>query len=225
MCNAKGFIFAEFSVEKTIRNILSKVALCCDLLIENYSEKSVLIPNNENEIRDLLHYNYLNENKIRDKFNLKEYLFLPEVPEITEKDGIRGRTDIRVLIKSRSFENVNEYFTIECKRVDGGSDLNKKYINNGISRFVDDNQPLYLSYFGFNSMIGFVVNDIDITQNIKEINNLIDTEFKHVSCKNPLEFEAGIKHCSFIFSSSHESQKKQLKLYHLMIDFSSIIEN
>lgn len=44
--------------------------------------------------------------------------------------------------------------SIECKRIDGTADLNKKYVKEGVARFVTQK---YSSYYGRNVMLGFVV--------------------------------------------------------------------
>ena len=48
-----------------------------------------------------------------------------------------GRVDIRILLKS-DFEKDDAYYITECKRIDGSSDLNKKYVKEGVARFVTE---------------------------------------------------------------------------------------
>ena len=76
--------------------------------------------------------------------------------------------DIRILLKS-DFEKEDAYYVIECKRIDGTSDLNKKYVKEGVARFVTQK---YSSYYGRNIMLGFVVKKIDMSANAKLIEGI-----------------------------------------------------
>ncbi len=125
---------------------------------EMLSDK-INVPNNdENEIRNRLLFDYLNNNLLRVKFELLDFLFDPEVPVNN------GRSDIKVQTKN-TFENTRAYYIIECKRLDGYSTLNKEYQKNGIDRFISGKYP---SHYKINGMIGFIVKDIDIDVNIKK---------------------------------------------------------
>ena len=72
------------------------------------------------------------------------------------------------MLKS-DFEKDDAYYITECKRVDGSSDLNKKYVKEGVARFVTEK---YSSYYGRNIMLGFVVKKIDISSNVKLIEEI-----------------------------------------------------
>ena len=145
MIDVSNFSRVHFVKHKEFKNILTKIVMCYEMMCNDCVTQKRTLPNNENQLRDILHYEYLNLNQIRAKIKLNQYLFVPEVPEDHRKDNTRGRADLRVIIKSRSFENPQEHFTIECKRLDGNTSLNEAYIVNGILRFVNEN-PLYSSY-------------------------------------------------------------------------------
>ena len=152
------------------------------------------VPNNdENEIRDRLLIDYLNNNLQRVKFKLLDFLFDPEVPVNS------GRSDIKISTKN-TFENTDAYYIIECKRLDGYSTLNKEYQKNGINRFLTTKYP---SHYKINGMIGFIVKEIDIDANMKKIGNFF----------NLIEKDK-------LYNSDHED----LKIYHLMMDFSNNIK-
>lgn len=193
--------------------------MCYEIMCNDCVTQKRTLPNNENQLRDILHYEYLNLKQIRAKIKLYQYLFVPEVPEDRKRDDTRGRTDLRVIIKSRTFENPQEYFTIECKRVDGNEPLNNAYITNGIQRFVNEN-PLYLSYYRTNGMLGFVVKNIDITNNINELNTLLLNKHKTINTLDKISCEDSIPCC---YKSLHTSQNQSLQLYHLMLDLSHLI--
>jgi hypothetical protein len=147
-----------------------------------------------------------NENKIRDI--LLEYLKNIKIRQEScliegyrfdkEVDEGKGRVDIKI-VSINDFENFEAYFIIECKRLDGTITLNKKYDSEGIDRFTSEK---YSSYYGINGMIGFVVKKIDIDANIKKIGNFFDCIEKDK-----------------LYISTHTD----LKLYHLMMDFSALI--
>ena len=63
----------------------------------------------------------------------------------------------------------------------------------------DKQNPYYSSYYGVNGMIGFIVKKIEINKNISKIGEFF----------NLLEVD-----------KLYESNHSELKLYHLMMDFS-----
>lgn len=219
MINLGNFSRIHFVKQKEFKSILAKIVMCYEMMCDDCVTQKRALPNNENQLRDILHYEYLNIKRIRAKVNLNQYLFVPEVPEDRQKDDTRGRTDLRVIIKSRTFENPQEYFTIECKRIDGKESLNNAYIANGIQRFVNEN-PLYLSYYRTNGMLGFVVKNININNNIKALNDLLLNKHKTINTLDQISCESSVLYC---YKSLHISQNQSFQLYHLMLDLSHLI--
>lgn len=209
-------IFVESSDFKIseFQDILTKIVECYKLMISD----GIKVENDENQIRDLLHRNYLDNNEIRNNLGLTDYLFLPEVPET----NTTGRTDIRITTIN-TFLDTSAYYLIECKRVDnknptGKTGLNSKYIANGIMRFVEGK---YSTYRELNGMIGFVVETMDIQKNIQNINNLLNTKPFDASTEKSLSFKLFIKNFKHQYHSSHRDlNNKVFNLYHLMFDFS-----
>lgn len=220
MIDVSNFSRVHFVKNKEFKNILTKIVMCYEMMCNDCVTQKRTLPNNENQLRDILHYEYLNLNQIRAKIKLNQYLFVPEVPEDHRKDNTRGRADLRVIIKSRSFENPQEHFTIECKRLDGNTSLNEAYIVNGILRFVNEN-PLYSSYYGTNGMLGFVVKDINVANNMHEIDNLLSNKHTEAHVIDNIVCEDSVPCC---YKSTHISQNKPLRLYHLMLDISHVVE-
>ena len=175
--------------ETRFKVLLLNIYKCYELMIKD----ELLLPNLENDIRDILLLNYLNNNEIRHTLNFSNFLFDPEVPENS------GRSDIKVQTYD-TFQDTKAYFIIECKRLDGCAYLNKEYVKNGVNRFTTS---YYTSYYKLNAMIGFVVKDIDIDENMNKIGSFFNT------IEN-----------NRLYDSNHIS----LKLYHLMMDFSKNIE-
>lgn len=213
--DASSFKHSIEIYEEEFKIILSGITFCYALMINN----NVQVPSNdENRIRDILYLEYLRKDDIRKKANLINYRFDRE----TSEDESKGRTDIRVLSKN-DFEIHDAYYIIECKRLDnenlkGSSGLNEEYIKNGIMRFVEQQ---YSTYYTVNGMIGFIVENMDINNNIDNINYLIKNNYKQVNSITKLTFIDFIKDFNYSFYSIHEDIKgKEIKLYHLMFDFS-----
>jgi len=71
-------------------------------------------------------------------------------------------------------------------------------------------------------MIGFVVESMDISSNIKNINNLLENNFTHSNTSIKLTVTDFIQKFPYQYYSEHttNNSKKTIKLYHLMFDFS-----
>ncbi len=195
-------------------DILSKITVCYHKMIVDYST----IENDENAIRDILLLKYLKNDKIREEVGLIDlYNFEREVQE----DESEGRTDIKITTKD-TFKKQKAYYTIECKRLDnvsttGISGLNAKYVSNGIERFISRK---YASYYRVNAMIGFVVEKMDIHQNIEKINTLLETSYT-INTTKKITNSNFIKDFEFHYHSGHKDNNNQkLGIYHLMFDFS-----
>jgi len=214
--NASVFQYLTEVYELEFEKILSGITLCYKMMRDD----KVPVPlNDENGIRDILLLRYLKNRKIREKFGLIEFRFIREVPE----DSTQGRVDIRILSKN-DFENDDAYYVVECKRIDnknltGTTGLNAEYIKNGIIRFVTE---YYSSFYRVNGMIGFVVDKMDINENISNLNQLLNSHFANantVTCITPLHF---INELQFQYFSIHEVlNNRRLKLYLLIFDFSA----
>ncbi len=203
-------------------NILKGIIACYNLM--NLSKSA--LPNDENKIRDIMLKEYLKKKDFKEKYyNLNEYQF---DKEIEDNDG---RVDIRVLPVKDNYIEDAAYFVIECKRLDsqnlqGSSGLNAKYIKNGVCRFVSS---AYSSYFGVNGMIAFVVEKIDISKNVDQINLMLDDTY--VNDRGEMvnaEKVQGLTHFKlkddfeYSYISVHKvNNNKNITLYHLMLNFSN----
>ncbi len=196
------------------KDILSKITVCYHKMIIDFST----IKNDENTIRDILLLNYLKNDKIREEVGLINlYNFEREVQE----DESEGRTDIKITTRNTLIKQ-KAYYTIECKRLDnvyttGTSGLNAKYISNGIERFTSKK---YSSYYRVNSMIGFIVEKMDIHKNIENINTLIESNTT-ICTTTKITKSTFIENFDFQYYSEHKDKDNQkLRIYHLMFDFS-----
>ena len=212
--DASDFLFNSEVYNKEFELILSKVTSCYFLLKKDKKEVPL---NDENGIRDILLNDYLKNADIKKQVNLTDYLFDKETNEI----NTTGRVDIRIM-PVNPFVSDEAYYILECKRLDnkarrGVSGLNYKYINNGIQRFTT---RFYSSYYKTNAMIGFVIDSIDIHDNIEDINHLLQHDFSQIDTTALIQKENFIDKFEYHYSSRHlTNNKHDLKLYHLMFSF------
>lgn len=217
--------FKNVSLNNTIassilNHIVSKVLACFDKMIEDYSNHSIKISNNETTIRDHLFCNYLNNDEIMRNMDFDNFRFLAETPENYIDSKPQGRTDLQVF-NINEFSHRNRYFIIECKRIDGNLTLNREYIDEGIRRFVGESLK-YKSYYKMNCMLGFVVRCIDVENNVEKINSLLQTEYTDIHVQDYLQ--TGIVPSTYI--SSHNLKENELiVLTHAFANCSSVIAN
>jgi hypothetical protein len=216
--NAAGFIHNARTYTQEFHHLFAGIVSCYNMMVKDNVK---LPPNDENEIRNRILYDYLNNDDIRKAAGLTEYTFNPEVPE----NQTNGRTDIKIEIKN-PFRPTKAYYIIECKRLDdenvsGTSGLNGDYIKEGIYRFVS---RYYSTYCGINGLIGFIIAKMDINVNTRHINTLAATK---INCNMIREIrkESFIPNFDYHYSSEHKDCEDQVfTLYHLMLDYSGNIE-
>lgn len=196
--------------------ITNYIIRICELVVDDYEKKQLKLPNDENKIRSIMLEEYLKKQK--SSYGMLDYRFDLEVPENYVGNGQHiGRVDIRILLKS-DFEKDDAYYIIECKRIDGTPDLNKKYVKEGVARFVTQK---YSSYYGRNIMLGFVVKKVDIsvnTQLIEEIQNAYADKGMHG--KFELVENSGVTES---YKCMYQIQSGEVELRHIFSDYSSII--
>lgn len=215
--NASQFKHKRNFYGSEFESLLAKIIAC----YEKMKIHETYLPNKENEIRDALLINYLKNNKIRDELRLKDYLFDREVPE----DKTLGRTDIKIQTLN-TFQDTAAYFIIECKRLDTKSKnrkkgLNNEYVEKGIVRFVSGK---YSSHYKVNGMIGFVVEAMDIAENVDAISTLLKDKLK---TNQGLDYHELVSDFEFSYRSTHNlvNGETEIAIYHLMLDFSQQIGN
>lgn len=222
-----GFLNTSLNAEfesGLFENIIDKIIFCSQMMKDVCISNGHRIDNDEGKIRNHLLEKYLDNDDIRSQVGLSDlYLrFIPEVPENYKdfNDTYIGRIDIKV-VTANWFKNSKEYYTVECKRIDGSKILNQKYITEGVSRFVEP--PVkYPSYYKRNIMFGFVVKNINIDSNtimIEEIHNshLKDwiKEGLHLLKNSPSNY------CQY--SSNYFFDQSTLELQHIFFNFSEIV--
>lgn len=190
----------------------------CELLIEDFTRKNRKLPNDENRIRSIMLEEYLDNDIIRRNHGMLDYSFTPETQENYDgKGNYIGRADIRIKLKT-DFDKHSAYYIVECKRIDGTEGLSKKYIEEGVARFITQK---YSAYYGKNIMIGFVVRQINMSDNIKKIKNLQDLNLD-VQVEGNFEIACREKNCE-MYKCTYQIESGKLELRHIFSDFSSII--
>jgi len=218
----KSSIINKKLSQNILRNVLSKVFLCCDMMHKDCLAQKVTMNNLEEDIRDYLFNTYLNKDDIMEQVGLSEFRFSSEVPENYQNNKPKGRTDLQVF-SMNMFKHRNRYFTIECKRINGSKKLNRYYIEKGVKRFVLPD-PLYSSYYRTNCMFGFVVKNINIDSNAQKISKLQMDDYDDVKVKSSF--------CSSLISPKHNytyeaeyfvEGSSDILLFHIFYDFSRLI--
>lgn len=217
--DASGYSESSFFYEYEFERILSKIVICYQMMAND----TFTLSNNENVIRDYLLLNYLKNDTLRHDIDLLDYHFEREVPE----DSSIGRTDIKIISKN-TFEVQAAYYIIECKRlnninISGNTGLNAEYIKNGIYRYTSN---YYKSYYRVNGMIAFVVDDLNIQENIKILNKLMTTSFTNSRVQKEITKDSFVEDFDYHYHSQHiDDDNNILKLYHLIFNFKDKILN
>ena len=217
--NAAAFLENSYIVyNEQFEKILMQIIICYNFMIES----KIILPNDENKIRNTLVNNYLMDNTIREKIELTDYRFERESPEKHDE----GRVDIKIVSRNDSFFDTDAYYIIECKRLDnvnqkGKTGLNAKYIDEGIARFVSGKYSMCKNTAG---MIGFVVSQMNIRENIDFISELLQNTFTDINTEVTLTQKQIMSDFEWSYYSSHKINNSLKIIYHLMFNFSSNIK-
>lgn len=213
--NASSYKHSAVYFNIEFESILSKIIMCYKLILA----ENVALQNDENKIRDVILYNYLKKDNYKKQLGLSDYLFDPELPENT------GRIDIRIM-PINPFINDDAYYIVECKRLDnsnvnGVSGLNGEYISEGICRYTSSK---YSCYYKTNGMIGFVVQSMNIQDNITHLNNIISNSAFPSNTRQNIQRRKLADNFDYSYYSTHTLGNDEIVIYHLMLDFSSNIK-
>ena len=205
-----------------------KVCRGCIMVYNTIIESQCSLSNDENQIRNEFMKYLKNSQYKHTHAPLNEFYFDREVPEQN------GRADIKVLTRN-CFEDDDAYYIIECKRLNnintiGITGLNAEYIKNGICRFVTG---FYSTYNDCCGMLGFVIDKMDIHKNT--CGNINDLMPQTMINDKGIEVHANVTipmtniimdntfNYSYLSNHRHESENKDITIYHLMFDLSDIV--
>jgi hypothetical protein len=201
-----------------LNHIIEKILECFELMRQDCERRSEKIANNEITIRDHLFCKYLNDDTVMRDIGFDNFRFFSEVPENYIDGKPQGRVDLQVC-NVNDFSDRKCYFIIECKRIAGDQNLNRKYIDEGIRRFVGK-MPKYASYHKMNCMMGFVVKEIDIDKNADCINRLLKDDYSDIHVQDYLH--AGTIPQTYI-SSHGEEENERITLVHVFPNCASVV--
>ena len=200
----------EVSFDKILKHIIRSY--------ESLIHDNIQLKNDENKIRDILVEHYLNHSLKRQELGINHLIFNREPSE----NMAEGFVDIKVQTMI-SLNNPKAYYIFECKRLDGSMDLNRKYIKDGIMRFVSEK---YSSYKNLSGMLGFEVRKLDTMANIEEISKLTADDYPGTNVIKSIAGTVVTRSFKFSYISSHNTLSlREIRLYHLMLDFSGVIMN
>lgn len=208
--------------------IIETIEKCCSLMKQNCISVGRKVKNREVNIQNHLFFYYLDDNSVLTKLGCEMFpiSFQIETPETYDEntDSFIGRCDIKVTSNNYWInKNKKDYYIIECKRIDGTSSLNKKYIYEGVSRFVDE-PPKYPSHHNKNIMFGFVVKNIDIPNNSIKLSKINKDKFGAISQGNLCLVKKDVDEGLHEYISNYTLSSNSLQLLHIFFDFSSIIK-
>lgn len=206
-------------------DMINFIFVSLEKMRENLLAENKNIKNDEEKIRTHLLEHYLKNEQFKEKYFDDLYLlFDAEVAEgydLTSEEYI-GRVDIKVY-SINTIINPKDYYIIECKRIDGSSTLNRKFITEGICRFIL-NKPKYSSYNKKNIMLGFVVKNIDIEINTARINE-IQSQIEDIHICEKLERLKKEKEEYYLYRNKYKCGDKKIELSHLFYNLSDVIDN
>ena len=199
--------------------IILHISRCCEKMRDDCKATGENLCNHEDKISNRLVERYLNA-------DIKGLRFILQKPEHfdTCTDTYKGRTDITVVSSDWLYTNSEAYYIIESKRLDGKSSMNKKYISEGISRFVMPLLPKYSSYYGKNIMLGYIVQAINVSENTQEIDKLqrkllTDVTIGEMKCVN--NDNKGFMQYKCLYQAGNQLE---IELAHLFYDFSDVMQ-
>lgn len=215
MIDSYYFSISEAFKVGIIDKIISQLVTCSKQMKADCLSSSNFMRDNEDVITNRLVANYLNAKP--DYFRYE-----PQSLENYDKENDKyiGRTDIKV-ISGDYFRNAKAYHIVESKRLDGSITLNKKYITEGVDRFLISNtESKYSSYYQQNIMFGYVVKAIDIQKNANKIDELQCALLKDIRIspfilKNKEDPQYYVYACEYT-----DISLACIKLHHLFYDFS-----
>lgn len=200
--------YIKLYIDENFEFILKQLYECYKKMLKDYD----FIENNENKIKNRLYRDYLNNQNIREELGLNNFLFKTEIGFVDDNFNEVGYSDIEIIDLKKSFYSTESSYIIECKRLDNKPPLNKsslynKYLKEGVNRFVEEKYP---THYGVNGMFGFIVEKTDINKQCGFFSDFKNYKF--------------IDECNFSYLSEHQTlSKKNIKLYHLMLDLSEKI--
>jgi len=200
-----------------INIIIAHLTECSKRMRADCIKNNKPLENHEDRITDRFVAKYLNTEP-------NDFRYKSQIDKNFDDDTGRhiGRIDIEVISSDYFKVSAQAYFTIECKRIDGTRNLNKKYITEGVARFVT--HPIkYSSYYKQNIMFGYVVRELNIPCNADKIDEFQSSLLNEVkTTKFVLKQTDNLQYYVYVcaYNSIHN---ESIELSHLFFDFSDVV--
>ena len=216
----------EIAKNNIFEDIINFMFISLEYMKNELLLNNIKLKNKEEEIRNHLLENYLNDKNFRKKVNYDDWLliFNAEVAEgyNQEDEKYNGRVDIKVFSINTLQSYGKDYYIIECKRLDGSEELNKKFITEGVCRFILD-KPKYSSFNNKNIMLGFIVKDMNIDDNVNRINE-IQGNAPNIHTLGDMQKYQNDNENYYLYKSVYRCGDRQIELSHMFYNLFMIIE-
>lgn len=223
--------------QKNIQNILWYILECYGIILnecKTYSLSEVKNSNikPENYLRNKLVDEYLRKytHLFKDKFKT-EYIFFDKDAEETyiDKGGNESTDKIDIYIRNKALQDywsnkTNVYYAVECKRIKALSDTQKYISEDTIGKFIERR------HIGFRQPIEgqlAFIEDANITpiDVANDINNKLCNNTSTNSLLTSVEIHETQKCCFISKHNRRFNAKEKFSIYHLLLDYSSIVVN
>ena len=197
-----GFVKSKINTQiksSIFTSILNKLDESLDKLHQFFLSNDTNCNNHEDTITTILYEKFL-------RIKIDNFIVQIQARENPINYKYIGIADLKFI----NISNQDKYFIVECKRLDGGKILNKEYIEQGIYRFIPNPIIKYKSPYNKNFMIGYVIKNIDIEDNI--INN-INVSLSPLKLINNNEYSKD--KINTIRISNHQIDNGELMLIHI----------
>lgn len=215
-----GF-FDKTTYQTPMLGILNGIIQAFEMML---AETYPTLENHEDIITARLVEDFLEEDAMQVALDLKTYRFIPEPAAYNQQYHQVGYSDIRVIMTHRigAFDTTKADYIIECKRLDGGRDLNREYVKEGLCRFVEEKYT-WKNVHKISAMLGYVVTPTHIPACVETINQ-IGQKGNIASFNEPLTFFSIRPGFEFSYRSEHRSIKGNTpEVFHVLFDLSSKI--
>jgi hypothetical protein len=195
-----------------LRNIIATVL---DLTVASWNavllKKSITSKNSEPEIARELTVAMIFEKKHRriGNFRIHDEVVTRSTPSMPKPDG---RIDIMITYSN----DEDEYFGMECKRIDDGSNaLTKEYVDQGVKRFVVGK---YSPNHPWGAMLGFVI-DGKTSNCINRVKAQLSKHKQQTQMKSGWDVEKSFGIRQNLFRTQHHQpkQENQITILHLFL--------
>lgn len=216
-------VFDKTTYQTPMLGILNGIIQAFEMML---ADRYPNIENHEDIITARLVEDFLEDDDMQIALALKTYRFVSEPAAYNQQYLQVGYSDIRVIMTHRvgAFDTTRADYIIECKRLDGRDDLNRKYVKEGICRFVEEKYT-WKNVHKTSAMLGYVVSATDIPACVEAINQ-IGQKDGIASFKEPLTLFSIRPEFEFSYRSEHTTiNSNTAEVFHVLFDLSSKISN